>query len=204
MNDPKYLRAPTLFQAFQEAGARIAVVTAKDKLRRLLAHGLVFDGSAVAFSSELADEVTKAENGVEGICDLVGMDAPPVYSADLSEFVFAAGAVLMKSFAPDLMYLSTSDYVQHKFPPGSDGANSFYGMMDTYLGLLHEAGAIVVITADHGMKAKTEDSDRPDVLYLQDLLDEWSPVSTPPPSFCRSPIPMWCITARSALSPPSI
>jgi predicted AlkP superfamily pyrophosphatase or phosphodiesterase len=35
---------------------------------------------------------------------------------------------------PDLMYLSTTDYVQHKYAPGSDGANSFYAMMDKYLG----------------------------------------------------------------------
>ncbi|MDH3663726.1 MAG: alkaline phosphatase family protein, partial [Alphaproteobacteria bacterium] len=58
MNDPKFLRAPTIFSAFQEAGAKIAVVTAKDKLRKLLGHGLVIDGSdggAICFSSERAD-----------------------------------------------------------------------------------------------------------------------------------------------------
>src|SRR5512139_1335766 len=52
MNDPKWLRAPTIFAAFQKAGARVAVVTAKDKLRLLLGEGLVCDGTAVAFSSE--------------------------------------------------------------------------------------------------------------------------------------------------------
>ena len=46
MNDPKWLRAPTIFAAFQKAGAKVAVVTAKDKLRLLLGKGLVFDGSA--------------------------------------------------------------------------------------------------------------------------------------------------------------
>ena len=38
MNDPKYLRAPTILAAFADAGATVAVVTAKDKLRRLLGH----------------------------------------------------------------------------------------------------------------------------------------------------------------------
>ena len=53
MNDPALLRAPTIFQSFFDAGARIAIVTAKDKLRRLLGHGLRFDdGRAICFSSE--------------------------------------------------------------------------------------------------------------------------------------------------------
>src|SRR5215813_9644331 len=40
MNDPKYLRAPTVLAAFADAGASVAVVTAKDKLRKLLGHGM--------------------------------------------------------------------------------------------------------------------------------------------------------------------
>jgi phosphonoacetate hydrolase len=171
MNDPKWLRAPTIFEAFQKAGARVAVVTAKDKLRLLLGKGLVFDGTAVAFSSEKADQVTLAGNGIADACGLVGMAVPDVYSAELSEFVFAAGVKLLSSFKPDLMYLSTTDYVQHKYPPGSDGANSFYAMMDHYLGALDGAGAILVIVADHGMKDKHLADGAPDVIYLQDLLD---------------------------------
>ena len=172
MNDPKWLRAPTIFEKFQKAGAKIAVVTAKDKLRLLLGKGLVFDGSAVAFSSEHADRATLKDNGIEGVCAMVGMAVPQVYSAELSEFVFAAGVKLLASMKPDLMYLSTTDYVQHKYAPGSKGANSFYKMMDGYLGQLDAQGAIVVIVADHGMKAKHLANGEPDVVYLQDALDK--------------------------------
>lgn len=172
MNDPKWLRAPTIFENFQEAGAKIAVVTAKDKLRLLLGKGLVFDGTAVAFSSEHADKATLKDNGIEGICEMVGMAVPDVYSAELSEFVFAAGVKLLASMRPDLMYLSTTDYVQHKYAPGSKGANSFYRMMDGYLGQLDAQGAIVVIVADHGMRAKHLANGEPDVIYLQDALDQ--------------------------------
>ena len=172
MNDPKWLRAPTIFEKFQKAGAKIAVVTAKDKLRLLLGKGLVFDGTAVAFSSEHADKATLKDNGIEGICEMVGMAVPEVYSAELSEFVFAAGVKLLVSMKPDLMYLSTTDYVQHKYAPGSKGANSFYRMMDGYLGQLDAQGAIVVIVADHGMKAKHLANGEPDVIYLQDALDK--------------------------------
>jgi phosphonoacetate hydrolase len=169
MNDPKYLRAPTVLAAFAAAGAKVAVVTAKDKLRRLLGHRL----QGICFSSEKAAEATLAENGIENVVDLVGMPVPSVYSAELSEFVFAAGVKLLETRRPDLMYLSTTDYVQHKYAPGSEGANAFYAMMDRYLARLDALGAVVALTADHGMNAKTLPDGRPNVIYLQDLLDGW-------------------------------
>jgi phosphonoacetate hydrolase len=173
MNDPAFLRAPTIFAGFEQAGARIVVITAKDKLRRLLGYGLAHgaDGS-ICFSAEKADEATVAENGVEGLLQLTGLPVPSVYSADLSEFVFAAGAKLMEREQPDLMYLSTTDYIQHKFAPGTDGANAFYQMMDGYWAALEDLGATLVLTADHGMSAKHDASGEPDVIYLQDVLDE--------------------------------
>ncbi len=171
MNDPKWLRAPTIFAAFQDAGAKVCVITAKDKLRLLLSKGLIYNGSAVAFSTEKVDQATHAENGISNICEFVGKPVPQVYSADLSEFVFAAGVKLLARDRPDLMYLSTTDYVQHKFPPNSEGANQFYKMMDGYLGQLDELGATLIIVADHGMKNKHKADGSPDVLYLQDALD---------------------------------
>ena len=96
MNDPRFLRAPTVFKAFYDAGAKVAVVTAKDKLRALLGHGLKFDeGRAVCFSSEKSDTTTKAENGIDNASAWLGRPVPEVYSADLSEFVFAAGVKLL-------------------------------------------------------------------------------------------------------------
>jgi phosphonoacetate hydrolase len=173
MNDPKYLRAPTALAAFANAGAKVAVVTAKDKLRKLLGNGLKMDKGAICFSSEKAAEATLAENGIENVVELVGMPVPSVYSAELSEFVFAAGVKLMETRRPDLMYLSTTDYVQHKCAPGSEGANAFYAMMDKYLARLDAMGAVVALTADHGMNAKTRADGSPNVIYLQDVLDGW-------------------------------
>ena len=174
MNDPKFLRTGTLFQAFHEAGAKIAIVTAKDKLRRLLGHGLDYtSGRAICFSSEKANETTLAENGIENAQSMVGRPIPSVYSAELSEFIFDAGVKLMHSFRPDLMYLSTTDYIQHKHAPGTPVANQFYAMMDRYWEELHAQGAALALTADHGMNAKFNQAGEPDVLYLQSLFDEW-------------------------------
>ena len=169
MNDPKWLRAPTLLAALADAGCKVAVVTAKDKLRKLLGHRL----RGVCFSAEQADQVTLAEHGIEEVLGLVGMPVPSVYSAELSEFVFAAGVKLMRAHSPNLMYLSTTDYVQHKHAPGSTDANAFYRMMDRYFAELEDAGCAIVITADHGMNAKTRLDANPNVIYLQDVLDDW-------------------------------
>jgi phosphonoacetate hydrolase len=171
MNDPGWLRAPTIFAAFQEAGARVLVITAKDKLRQLLGKGLTFDGTAICFSSEQADRTTEREHGIADICAMIGMNVPEVYSQELSEFVFAAGAALLEHFRPNLTYLSTTDYVQHKFAPGTKGANAFYAMLDRYLGRLNALGAAIVLVADHGMKDKHLPNGAPDVIYLQDALD---------------------------------
>lgn len=173
MNDPSLLRTPTIFKAFQDAGARVAIVTAKDKLRRLLGNELVFGkNGAICFSSEKSNEATLENNGIDNVVEMVGMEVPSVYSAELSEFIFNAGVKLMETVRPDIMYLSTTDYVQHKFAPGSEGANSFYAMMDSYWSKLHDLGAILGLTADHGMNAKHNSDGSPNVIYLQDRVDE--------------------------------
>ncbi|MFT4438793.1 phosphonoacetate hydrolase [Caballeronia sp. 15715] len=167
MNDAKYLRAPTILAELARAGRSVAVVTAKDKLRSLLGHQL----KGICFSAEKSDEVSLAEHGIENVVARVGMPVPPVYSAELSEFVFAAGLSLLTNERPDLMYLSTTDYVQHKYAPGTPQANAFYSMMDGYFKRYHEEGAVLAITADHGMNAKTDSIGRPNIVFLQDLLD---------------------------------
>ena len=174
MNDPKFLRVETLFPAFQRAGCRIAVVTAKDKLRGLLGKGLELGaGKACSFSSEKSDKATLAENGIDKVNELVGMAVPDVYSAGLSEFVFAAGVKIMERDRPEIMYLSTTDYIQHKHAPGTPVANAFYAMMDGYLAKLDAMGCTIVITADHGMNAKFGSDGQPDVIYLEDVFDGW-------------------------------
>ena len=174
MNSPEFLRAPTIMQAFHDAGARVAVVTAKDKLRGLLCKGIDFSSKrAVGFSSERADQVNMDVNGIDDVLAMVDKPLPDVYSADLSEFVMAAGVKLLEQFKPDVMYLSTTDYIQHKAAPGSETANAFYAMMDRYVGELDAAGATLVLTADHGMNDKHDSSGEPDVIYLQELMDQW-------------------------------
>jgi phosphonoacetate hydrolase len=174
MNDVRFLRAPTVFKQFYDAGARVAIVTAKDKLRALLGAGLEFDDDrAKCFSAEKSDSSTAAEHGQEKASAWLGMAQPEVYSAELSEFVFAAGVKLLEEWKPDVMYLTTTDYVQHKYAPDDAEAKSFYEMFHRSLTRLDALGAAIVVTADHGMKPKHHADGSPNVIYVQDLMDDW-------------------------------
>lgn len=185
MNDPKYLRAPTVFAAALDAGLDVAVVTAKDKLRALLASGVTELGldpagsgeitqprrTGICFSAQKADTATVEANGIGDVLEYVGMDLPDVYSAELSEFVLAAGVRLLKDRRPDIMYLTLTDYIQHKNAPGTDVADDFYAMLDSYASQLDALGAVVAITADHGMSPKHNEDGTPNVIYLESEVD---------------------------------
>ena len=173
MNDPKYMRAPTIFEKFYNYGSKIALVTAKDKLRTLLGNGLSFnDQRAICFSAEKSNQATKDLNGIDNVNDWLGMPVPEVYSEGLSEFVMAAGVKLLEQFKPNIMYLSTTDYIQHKYAPGNETANKFYAMFDKYIGLLNKENVSIIITADHGMKPKSKEDGSPNAIFLQDYLDK--------------------------------
>ncbi|MCB1740146.1 MAG: phosphonoacetate hydrolase [Gammaproteobacteria bacterium] len=173
MNDAALLRVPTILEAFSQAGARIAVVTAKDKLRALLGKGLCHDrGKDVCFSAERSAEASLNDNGIGDVPAWLQREVPSVYSAALSEFVLAAGVALLEQQRPDIIYLSTTDYIQHKHPPGSAVANDFCAMLDDHLARMDASGAIIALTADHGMKAKHDAGGKAQIVFLQSLLDE--------------------------------
>ena len=171
MNEPKFLRSSSVLAEFSRRGARIVSITAKDKLRRLLGRNLDFAGGSINFSAEKADSCTLEGNGIENVLDLVDLAVPEVYSAELSLFVFEAAARILERDRPDIMYLSTTDYVQHKYAPGTPEINDFYGKLDAAFGRLEAMGAVVAITADHGMNDKSTPDGDPNVVFLQDELD---------------------------------
>ena len=173
MTGPELLRSPTILATFANAGAKVVSITAKDKLRKQLGKGLDLTQGNVSFSSEFASQCTLQENGITNVLELVGMPQPDMYSMDLSLFVLEAGIKLLERDKPQLLFLSLTDYIQHKFAPGTAGANEFYAMMDGYMAQLDAMGCLVVLTADHGMNAKVGMDGQPQVIYLQDWFDAW-------------------------------
>ena len=143
MTDPKYIRVPSILAEFSHNGAKVVSITAKDKLRRLLGKGINIAGGSVNFSSEKADQCTPEKNGIDNVLSLVDMPLPEVYSADLSLFVLEAGVKILERDRPDIMYLFTTDYIQHKYAPGTDVSNKFLSQIDNAIGRLIDLGAIV-------------------------------------------------------------
>jgi len=171
MTGPELLRGDTILARFASAGARVVSITAKDKLRRQLGKGLDVSKGNVSFSSEFASRCTLSENGIENVLELVGMPQPDMYSMELSLFVLEAGIRLLEKRRPDLLYLSLTDWVQHKYAPEEAEARRFYRELDERFGRLAELGAIVALTADHGMNDKSDAAGKPNVIWLQDILD---------------------------------
>jgi phosphonoacetate hydrolase len=171
MTGPELLRGDTILSRFAGAGARVVSITAKDKLRKQLGKNLDLTRGNVSFSSEKADQCTLAENGIENVLQLVGMPLPDMYSMELSLFVLDAGIKLLERERRDLMYLSLTDYIQHKYAPQEPEAKRFYQEIDRRFGRLAELGAVVGLTADHGMNDKSNAAGKPNVIWLQDILD---------------------------------
>ncbi len=168
MNSARFLRAGTIPAAAAAAGRKVAVVTAKEKLRDIFSHRL----KGISFSSEKAREARRDPHGIDGVEGLVGEPTPPIYSAAASLYVLKAGAALLERGLADFLYLSTTDYIQHKHAPEEPAALDFYAGIDAQLGRILAQGAVIGITADHGMNAKQTLDGRPNVIYLESWLEK--------------------------------
>ena len=168
MNSAEYLRADTLLAAAANAGRKVAVVTAKEKLRDILSHKM----KGIAISAEKANQAKKETHGVDNVEGIVGYATPAIYSADASLFVLRAGVAFIEQGLADFLYLSLTDYMQHTYSPEAEESLAFYEAMDKEIGKLLDLGAIVGATADHGMNAKVKTDGSPNVLFVEDMLEE--------------------------------
>ena len=167
ITDASLMRCGTILAALAEAGVKTAAVTAKDKLRLMLARGL----KGINFSSEHADRATLEKNGIGDVEAMLGRPKPDQYSGDLSLYVLDAGLRLLERKAATLLYLSLSDFVQHAHAPGTPEADAFNRAVDGRIAGLVAAGAVVGVVADHGMNDKSRPDGAPNVVFLQDELN---------------------------------
>ena len=167
VTDAHLLRSETILGLFSQAGVKTAAVTAKDKLRKMLAHNL----KGIAFSSQCADNCTIEENGIMDVEGMVGRRRPEMYDPDLSLFVLDAGIHLLARKAVDILYLSLSDLVQHGHTPGEPESDAFHRAIDQRVAKMVALGAVVGITGDHGMNDKSRADGTPNVVFLEDELN---------------------------------
>ena len=128
MNGPEFRRCGTLLTAAADAGRKVAFITAKEKLRTVLGDGIVERGGIV-FSSEKVDEAKPATHGVDRRTILIGKPRPEIYSGEASVYVLEAGAALAEQGRADFLYLSPTDFMQHKYAPGSPGSLDFHARL---------------------------------------------------------------------------
>lgn len=166
VNDARMLRGPTLLALLSQAGVATAAVTAKDKLTRLIGHGL----EGPCFSSERAAATCLRAYGYSTAEQLLGRPQPDMYSPDLSLYVLDAGVELLRQGISQVLYLSLSDYVQHKYAPGEPASDEFLQAIDQRIGQFIELGAIVGCVADHGMSSKTSFAGHAQLVFVEDLL----------------------------------
>ena len=167
MNAATYLRAETILAAASQAGRRVAVVTAKEKLRDILSHNL----RGIAFSAEKAGLAKRETHGLDEAEKIVGLPTPAIYSPDASLFVLRAGAELIAQGLADFLYLSLTDYMQHTYQPEAPESLAFYAAMDMEFGRLLAQNPIIGLTPDHGMNAKINADGQPNVLFIEDMLE---------------------------------
>jgi phosphonoacetate hydrolase len=164
VTDPAFLRATTIHAAAAAAGVPVLCVTAKDKLRRLLA-----TGGVPAFSGELAHEQS-LDDGTP-ITEVVGRHNPGIYDWELSPYTIDLAVALAERLQARLVYASLTDFVQHSAAPGEPLADDFYRAVDVSLGRALDAGFAVGLVADHGMRSKSGEDGSPNVRYLDEALE---------------------------------
>ena len=166
--DDSLLRGSTLLEQMFQRGVRVGAITAKDKLRKILGHGLQ---GAICFSAEKAADCTLEENGIEDVEEWLGQPAPSQYSGELSLFVLDAGIKLLQEGRSDFLYLTLSDFIQHKRAPGSKEADDFMHAIDSRMQKLVSMAPNVGVTGDHGMSQKSNELGEPNVLFLEEVLN---------------------------------
>jgi len=141
MESAEYILCPTLLEKAKEKGMITALLTSKAKLLTLLQRG--------------ADIAVTAENPPAWLVKIIGPSAD-VYSADINIWLFKAAMYLIKSQSPDLIYLSTTDYIMHKYPSEHQASIKHLRQIDNLIGEIHELEPEreIYITADHGMNTK--------------------------------------------------
>jgi phosphonoacetate hydrolase len=165
MESGEYILAETMFQRAQKMGKRSILVTSKDKLRTLLS-----EGATVTVSSERAPEWV-----IDG--PKVG-EPPKVYSIEVNGWSINAASYIMTQQPADLVYITTTDYAMHTYAPDAPESQQHITILDNAIGDLLDThpDTTLLLTADHGMSAKSRLIDLNDVLGAYGIRADQVPI----------------------------
>jgi phosphonoacetate hydrolase len=143
MESSRLLLRPTLMSRVADAGGQAALLTAKKKTV-----GLLGDRTTLAVA---------AEDPPRELTDRYGVP-PGIYSAEINHWLWSVAADLLRTRPDlDLLYVHTTDYPMHAWPPGHPESDAHLARLDELIGEAADAApdAALFATADHGMNYKS-------------------------------------------------
>ncbi|HWB98632.1 MAG TPA: alkaline phosphatase family protein [Bryobacteraceae bacterium] len=143
MESASLVLAPTLFEKARAAGVTSALLSSKKKTVSLLPRGASLVLSAEIPAPEWLERIGKA---------------PDIYSGEINHWLLRAAAWILRH-QPDVgvLYIHTTDYPMHMWPPEAEPSQRHLAAFDSLLGELATAApdAAILLTADHGMHHKS-------------------------------------------------
>ncbi len=142
MESSEYLLTETIFERIGRMGKTSALLTAKEKLKSLISRG-----------AQIAES---AENPSRWLVDRIG-PPPSFYTIETNHWLFRAAREILVEESPDMVYLTTTDYATHTYSPEDERSQWNFSRLDHLLGeILNVSSDIeIIVTADHGMNAKS-------------------------------------------------
>lgn len=144
IEDDRFLLAPTLFETAKASkfADKTALFVTKKKLLRMLAAGTDIAVAAEAPPAEYIQMAGPVEQ---------------IYSAEINWWLLRAVRETLRRDDPELVYCSTTDWVQHKYAPNAEPSQQHLATLDTIIGEIVDDNPEreIYITADHGMLDKT-------------------------------------------------
>jgi phosphonoacetate hydrolase len=142
LEDPSFLRSPTLFEKARTRGLRSALLTSKAKTLRIL-------GDAVEVS-------VAAQEPEMDIVKRYGRP-PDIYSSEVNFWLWRVALDLLKN-RPEIgvIYVHTTDYAMHRWRPDEQESLDHLAVLDSQIGEAMKIApdATLLVTADHGMNSK--------------------------------------------------
>ncbi len=163
MESADYLLAETAFRRVSDRAGKAALFTAKDKLKSLIRDGAAIAESAEKPSPELAERIGPP---------------PGIYTVEVNHWLLKAALETLRRDPPDFLYCSTTDYVTHTHPPESEIAQANVREIDRLIGEIVNAAddLELVVTADHGMNAKSWGLDLEAILTARGIAAQVIPI----------------------------
>ena len=144
IEDNRFLLTPTLFETAKASkfADKTALFVTKKKLLRMLETGTDIAVAAEAPPTEYIQMVGQVE---------------PIYSIEINWWLLRAVRETLRRDDPELVYCSTTDWVQHKYAPDAEPSQRHLAILDQIIGEIvdDDPAREIYITADHGMLAKT-------------------------------------------------